>query len=88
MRFARANLLDEPTDDERFDVIFCRHVLKDMDPVRRGGVIEALERRLVDDGCLFLGLDERIEDDTIAFRPVQGRRGVYVKSPASLRRAA
>ena len=75
-------------DDARFDVIFCRNVLGDMEPSRRARVLAGLEQRLVDDGCLFLGLDERIEDDTIAFRPVQGRRGVYVKSPASLRRAA
>jgi len=88
VRFARANLLDEPTDEARFDVIFCRHVLQDMDPVRRGGVIEALERRLVDDGCLFLGPDERLDGDTVAFRPVSGRKGLFVKAPAALSRAA
>lgn len=88
VRFARANLLDEPTDDARFDVIFCRNVLGDMEPSRRARVLEGLEQRLMDDGCLFLGMDERIEDDTVAFRPVHGRQGVYVKSPASLRRAA
>lgn len=27
VRFGRANLLDEPTDEMRFDVIFCRNVL-------------------------------------------------------------
>jgi chemotaxis protein methyltransferase CheR len=86
--FARANLLDEPADDGRFDVIFCRHVLGDMEPERRQRVIDGLERRLVDDGCLFLGPDERLEGETIAFRPVSGRRGLYVKSPSSLRRAA
>ena len=78
----------EPVDDARFDVIFCRNVLGDMEPSRRARVLAGLEQRLMDDGCLFLGMDERIEDDTIAFRTVQGRRGVYVKSPASLRRAA
>jgi chemotaxis protein methyltransferase CheR len=88
VRFERANLLDEPADDARFDVIFCRHVLCDMEPSRRSRVINGLERRLVDDGCLFLGADERLEGDSVAFRPVNGRRGLYVKSPAALRRAA
>jgi len=88
VHFARANLLDPPTDEHRFDVVFCRHVLCDMDPTRRGAVIDNLERRLVDDGCLFLGADERLEGDSIAFRPVAGRRGLYVKSPSALRRAA
>jgi chemotaxis protein methyltransferase CheR len=86
--FELANLLDEPVEGPRFDVIFCRNVLTDMEPARRSGVIEALERRLVDDGCLFLGADERLDGDTVAFRPVSGRRGLFVKAPSSLSRAA
>lgn len=88
VQFSRSNLLDEPVDGSRFDVIFCRHVLKDMDPQRRVAVIEALERRLVDDGCLFVGADERLEGDSVAFRPVNGRKGLFVKAPASVSRAA
>ena len=88
VKFERANLLDEPADDGRFDVIFCRHVLSDLEPARRARVLDGLERRLVDDGCLFLGVDERPEGDSIAFRPVAGRPGLYVKAPAALRRAA
>jgi chemotaxis protein methyltransferase CheR len=88
VRFGRANLLDEPTDEARFDVILCRHVLSDVEPGRRGQIIDGLERRLVDDGCLFLGPDESLDGDTLAFRPVNGRKGLFVKSPASLRRAA
>ena len=88
VRFGRANLLDEPTDEARFDVIFCRNVLTDMEPARRVRVLDGLERRLVDDGCLFLGADEQLEGETVAVRAVSGRRGLYVKSPSSLRRAA
>lgn len=87
--FERTNLLDEPpADAPRYDVIFCRHVLTDMEPGRRARVLEGLERRLVDDGCLFLGPDERTDGDSLAFRPVAGRKGLFVKSPAALRRAA
>lgn len=88
VRFGRANLLDEPTDERRFDVIFCRNVLTHMEPSRRARLLDGLERRLVDDGCLFLGLDERLEGETVAFRPVSGRQGLYVKTPAAVRRAA
>lgn len=88
VHFARANLLDPPTDDHRFDLIFCRHVLADIEPARRSQVLDNLERRLVDDGCLFLGADERLEGDSLAFRPVAGRQGLYVKAPSALRRAA
>ncbi|WP_449253106.1 CheR family methyltransferase [Brevundimonas naejangsanensis] len=86
--FKRANLLDEPRDEGRFDIIFCRHVLGDMTPERRPRLLDGLERRLVDDGCLFLGMDERPDGDSVAFRPVAGRRGLYVKSPSAYRRAA
>ena len=74
--------------EPRFDIIFCRHVLSDMEPLRRSAVIGALERRLVDDGCLILGADERLDGDTVAFRPVSGRRGLFVKAPSALSRAA
>ncbi|GAA0610830.1 protein-glutamate O-methyltransferase CheR [Brevundimonas kwangchunensis] len=88
VHFARTNLLDPPSDDFRFDVIFCRHVLTDMDAKPRAQVLDNLERRLVDDGVLFLGADERIEGDSVAFRAVSGRKGLFVKSPTTLRRAA
>lgn len=88
IRFQRQNLLDDPVDDARFDVIFCRHVLADMEPSLRGRVLEGLERSLADDGCLFLSPDDRPEDDTVAFRPVNSRPGLFVKAPAALRRAA
>ena len=88
VRFGRANLLDEPGENQKFDVIFCRHVLSDMEPARRGGVIDGLERRLIDDGCLMLGPDERLDGDTVAFRPVNGRKGLFVKTPSALSRAA
>lgn len=88
VHFARSNLLDAPTDDARFDVIFCRNVLDDMDPVHRTQVLDNLERRLVDDGVLFLSPDERIDSDSLAFRAVSGRPGLFVKAPSTLRRAA
>lgn len=88
VRFERANLLDELPGAPRFDVIFCRNVLSGMEPARRSAVLELLERHLVDDGCLFVGADERLDGDSLAFRPVSGRRGLFVKSPAALSRAA
>ncbi len=88
VRFARHNLLDAPTDASQFDIILCRNVLSEMDPAKRSQVVDGLEKRLVDDGVLILGADERIDGDTVAFRPVGGRKGLFVKAPSALSRAA
>ena len=88
VRFGLANLLDPPRDTARYDIILCRYLLTDMEPTKRGIVIDNLERMLADDGCLFVGEDERLEGDTVSFRPINGRRGLFVKSPAALSRAA
>ncbi|WP_409019416.1 CheR family methyltransferase [Brevundimonas vesicularis] len=88
IRFERANLLDDTAERGQFDVIFCRYVLNDMEPDRRAQVLELLAGRLVDDGCLFMGVDEYPEADSTAFRPVAGRKGLYVKAPSRFSRAA
>lgn len=88
IRFERSNLLDDQSDRGLFDVIFCRYVLSDMDPVRRAQVLKMLEQRLVDDGCLFLGHNEVPDKESSAFRPVAGRKGLFVKAPTNARRAA
>ena len=86
--FQRANLLDEPVDPGQFDVIFCRYLLKDMEPTRRARLLDVLDSRLLDDGCLFLGADERPEAETVAFRGVAGRPGLFIKTDRSLSRVA
>lgn len=90
VHFDRANLLDPlPADlaaKGPFDLIFCRHVLCDMVPAAREAVLAHLHRPLADDGCLFLGPDEKA--DHPLFRPVAGRAGLYVKGPDRDRRAA
>jgi chemotaxis protein methyltransferase CheR len=88
VEFRRANLLEPMPEGERFDVVFCRNVLGTMEPRRRALTLENIERALADDGCLFTGPDERLDGDTVAFRPVSGRPGLYVKAHGALRRAA
>lgn len=88
IKFERSNLLDTQAERGQFDVIFCRYVLCDMMPAQRAQVLAMLDSRLVDDGCLFLGHTDQPEKDSPAFRPVAGRKGLYVKAPASARCAA
>lgn len=81
VRFERDNLMDAvPPDGGRYDVVFCRYVLSDMEVTRRQRVLERLEASLVDDGCLFLGLGESPGEGNPAFRPVSGRPGLFVKT--------
>lgn len=88
--FERANLLDPLSDGKTkrppFDLIFCRYVLEDMVPEKRALVLDHLGNQLLDDGCLFLGLTDKIEGKV--FRQVAGQTGLFVKSPDRNRRAA
>lgn len=88
VRFARANLLDPPGDNAQFDIIFCRHVLTDADPARRGQMIDNLAARLKDGGLLFLAPGESTEGDSLSFRAVAQRKGLFVKAPSHLTQVA
>jgi chemotaxis protein methyltransferase CheR len=87
VRWRRINLLADLRPLGTFDVIFCRHVLRDFDSEGRRLVLEQLARALPDDGCLVLGVDETLGGVTEALQPVVGRSGVYAPDPR-FRRAA
>lgn len=81
VRFRTQNLLDDCRALGRFDVVFCRNVLSGMDPATRAQVLERIAGQLADDGTLMLGADETVLGAGGAFKPVPGRRGLYVKAP-------
>jgi chemotaxis protein methyltransferase CheR len=82
VRFARMNLLTDLGGAGPFDVIFCRNVLATFDDAARRIVLHMLAGALAPDGFLVLGLNE-IFPLVPAFRAVPGRRGLYVRDPAS-----
>jgi chemotaxis protein methyltransferase CheR len=86
VRWRRMNLLGDLHALGQFDVVFCRNVLSSFDDSTRKMVLEQLALALTDDGFLMLGLNETVVGLTQAFRPVPGRRGLYVRNP--LHRAA
>lgn len=90
VQFERANLLhalpQDLTTRGRFDIVFCRYVLCDMRDDVRARVLEHLAEPLSDDGCLFLGLNEKA--DSADFRQVAGHTGLYVKGSGRDRHAA
>jgi chemotaxis protein methyltransferase CheR len=83
-----ANLMDEPDPDDRWDLILCRNVLSSFDEDIRRVVLERLARALAEDGRLMLGFSETVHGLTDAFRPVPGRRGLYMRNPKAVRRVA
>jgi chemotaxis protein methyltransferase CheR len=79
VRWRRANLIGDLRSLGQFDIVFCRNVLTGMDDPARRRVLEHLALILPEDGYLMLGLNETVLGLSDAFRPVQGRRGLYVR---------
>jgi chemotaxis protein methyltransferase CheR len=79
VRWRRANLIGDLRSLGQFDVVFCRNVLAGMDDAARRRVLEQLALLLPEHGYLLLGLNETVLGLSEAFRPVHGRRGLYVR---------
>jgi len=82
VRWRRINLAADLSAVGRFDVIFCRNVLCDLDEAVRPRVLEGLAAALPADGFLVLGQEETPLGVTDAFRPITGRDGLFARNPA------
>jgi len=82
--YRKFNLLDPFTLLGSFDVIFCRNVLIYFDQPTKTEVLERMRKLIPDDGTLFLGAAETVLGITDKFKPVQGQRGLYSTSEASI----
>jgi len=72
------NLLDSFAALGTFDVIFCRNVLIYFHQDTKAQVLDRLRRQLPADGTLFLGAAETVLGLSDKFKPVPGKRGMYV----------
>ena len=88
VRWKNANLLEDLRHLGRFDVVYCRNVLIYFDAETKRRVLENIAGLMPDDGFLFLGAAETVLGVTEAFKPVPGKRGLYAKNPAFIRKAA
>lgn len=82
VQFREWNLLDDPAELGRFDVVFCRNVLIYFDQPTKRRVLELIARQMPDDGLLYLGGAETMLGVTSRFLPLGEDRGVYVKAGA------
>jgi len=74
------NLLSNLSSLGTFDVIFCRNVLIYFDQETKSQVLERMRNQITNDGTLFLGSAETVLGLTDKFKPVSGKRGLYMTS--------
>jgi len=86
VRFEAHNLLDQPPEPGRFDLILCRNVLLYFDRPTRERAFGRLSSALAPDGLLMLGAGETTVGQTDALVPEKGNTGFHhlaVGMPAS-----
>jgi chemotaxis protein methyltransferase CheR len=79
--FVRADLREEVSDGNEFDLVLLRNVLLYLSPGERSRVLDGLRQQMAADGALVLGCGERAEDSTTLFTG-ELAPGCYVYHPA------
>jgi chemotaxis protein methyltransferase CheR len=77
VRFETHNLLDQPPDPGRFDLILCRNVLLYFDRPTRERAFVRLASALAPDGLVMLGAGETTVGQTDALVPEKGGTGFH-----------
>jgi chemotaxis protein methyltransferase CheR len=77
VRFEAHNLLDQPPEPGRFDLILCRNVLLYFDRATRERAFGRLASALAPDGMLMLGAGETTVGQTEALVPEKGNTGFH-----------
>ena len=88
VKFQTWNLMDDLFPLGRFDAIFCRNVLVYLDLKTKLELLQKLGRLLVDDGVLYLGLNETVMGVSSNFRAVDPNLGIYAAPPRADRPAS
>ncbi len=81
VRWRQFNLLHDPGDLGRADVVFCRNVLIYFDQDTRRRVLEKIAGVMAPDGYLFLGASETVFGLRDVFTAVAAAPGVYQPLP-------
>ena len=77
VRFEVHNLLDQPPEPGRFDLILCRNVLLYFDRPTRERAFARLASALAPDGLIMLGAGETTIGQTVALMPEKGATGFH-----------
>jgi len=82
VRFQTWNLMTDLFPLGRFDVVLCRNVLVYLDLKTKLDVLQKLARVIVDDGVLYLGVNETVTGIASSFRAVDAKLGIYASHRA------
>jgi chemotaxis protein methyltransferase CheR len=82
VQFQQLNLLNDFSQFENFDVVFCRNVLIYFDQPTKIDVLDRLAHVTAPDGFLALGAAETVVGLTDAFKPLPEKRGLYAPNLA------
>lgn len=77
VEFRRYNLLDDLTYLDKYDIIFCRNVLRFFDENAQLKAMEKIYSKQIDGGFLYVGIDEKINGLTDFYTPVKGLPCLY-----------
>lgn len=83
IRWGKINHARDLPEVGRFDVVFCRYVLKDFDPARRTAALQNLARVITPGGVLIMGEGENPAEAGAAFRQPSNARGLFQRDPAA-----
>lgn len=84
VQYSTFNLLNDYSSLGNFDIIFCRNVLIYFEAALKKTILNKVVKIMPPDGTLYLGGAETVIGVTEEFKPVEGHRGMYVKSSNSL----
>lgn len=76
--FRRYNVLDEITGTNRFEVVFCRNLLKYFDKEHQDEILKRISARQPQGGYLILGKNEKISALDKYYYPAADTHDIYV----------
>ncbi len=78
VEFRRYNMLEEVTFTSKFEVIFCRNVLRYFAKDYQDIILERISRIQPEGGILYLGKNERVKAVEKYYDKLEGYNGVYI----------
>ncbi len=81
--FRRYNILDEVTAPHRFEVVFCRNLLRFFTPEYQHLLLEKIYHKQINGGFLYLGIDEKLFGIEDFYQPVKGFACLYQAKKAA-----